>query len=136
LLISFSKSFISIGFEITIATINAIINLGNAIIKFLTNESVGLRLITIYLSKLKIIEAQKIEPRIIKIIFSKIKESAKKEEMKAKIVVRKIVAPIVEYLITSKLGQRNIISLLTPEQNKKKLEIELSFDIFKFNLNI
>jgi hypothetical protein len=136
LLISFSKSFISIGFEITIATINAIINLGNAIIKFLTNESVGLRLITIYLSKLKIIEAQKIEPRIIKIIFSKIKESAKNEEMKAKIVVRKIVAPIVEYLITSKLGQRNIISLLTPEQNKKKLEIELSFDIFKFNLNI
>ena len=61
---------------------------------------------------------------------------AKNEEMKAKIVVRKIVAPIVEYLITSKLGQRNIISLLTPEQNKKKLEIELSFDIFKFNLNI
>ena len=81
-------------------------------------------------------EAQKIEPKIIKMIFSKIKERAKKEEMKAKIVVRKIVAPIVEYLITSKLGQRDIISLLTPEQNRKKLEIELNFDILKFNLNI
>lgn len=69
-------------------------------------------------------------------IFSKIKERAKKEEIKAKIVVRIIVAPIVEYLITSKLGQRDIISLLTPEQNKKKLEIELNFDILKFNLNI
>jgi len=101
------------------------------------NESVGLILITIYLSKLKIIEAQKIEPKIIKMIFLKIRERAKNEEINAKIVVKKIVAPMVEYLMTSKLGQREIISLLTPEQNKKKLEIGPNFDILKkLNLNI
>ena len=44
---------------------------------------------------------------------------------------------MVEYLMTSKLGQREIISLLTPEQNKKKLEIGPNFDILKkLNLNI
>ena len=53
------------------------------------NESVGLILITIYLSKLKIIEAQKIEPKIIKMIFLKIRERAKNEEINAKIVVKK-----------------------------------------------
>ena len=64
-------------------------------------------------------------------IFLKIRERAKNEEINAKIVVKKIVAPMVEYLMTSKLGQREIISLLTPEQNKKKLEIGPNFDILK-----
>ena len=54
-------------------------------------------------------------------IFSKIRERAKNEEMKAKIVVRKIVAPIVEYLMTSKLGQREYNILANTRAKQKKI---------------
>jgi len=89
------------GFEITTATIKAMINLGNAIKKFSKMLSVFLRLITIYLSRLNIIVHQKKEPIIIKNTFSKIRLKAKYDEINARIEVRNIVKPIDEYFIIS-----------------------------------
>ena len=47
--------------------------------------------------------------------------------------VNKMVTPIVEYFIISKLGHFEIISLLVPEQNKKN---ELIGPIFKLKIFI
>mgnify|MGYP004291880515 CR=1 FL=1 len=56
---------------------------------------------TIYLSRLKIIRHQNIEPSIMYKRLSKIRFKAKKDEIKASIEVRKIVKPMEEYFITS-----------------------------------
>jgi len=118
------------GLEITTEIINAIRSLGKAKIKFFAIDCEGLKLITIYLSKLNIIRLQKIAPSIMKIGLSNIKERAKKEEINAKIEVKKIVTPIVEYFMISYLGHWIIMSLLTPEQNKKNLDTKLVNNIY------
>ena len=86
------------------ATKTAIINLGNETKKLFLTDSVGLKLITIYLSRLKIIAAHREDPTIIRKSESNISERAKKHETKAKRAVKKIVAPILAYLIISNLG--------------------------------
>tara|TARA_B100000941_G_C28475144_1_gene538699 strand:- start:746 stop:1066 length:321 start_codon:yes stop_codon:yes gene_type:complete len=95
-------------------------------------DSVGLKLITIYLSRLKIIAAHKKDPIIIKKSESKISERAKKHETKAKREVKKIVAPILEYLIISNLGHLYIKLLLAPEQIKRKFTMKLGFFTINF----
>tara|TARA_B100001113_G_scaffold77462_1_gene60675 strand:- start:506 stop:916 length:411 start_codon:yes stop_codon:yes gene_type:complete len=125
--ISFSNNLISIGFEITTATSNAIKNLGNETKKLFKIELVVLRLITIYLSKLNITADQKKDPRIIYKEFSKIRLNAKKEDTNANMQVNRIVNPIEEYLMISKFGHFKIKSLLTPEQNNKRFVIGSSF---------
>ena len=52
-------------------------------------------------------------------MFSKINEKAKKEEIKAKIAVKHMVRPMLEYLVISNLGHFSIISTLTPEHASK-----------------
>tara|TARA_B100001142_G_C14257721_1_gene625821 strand:- start:655 stop:858 length:204 start_codon:yes stop_codon:yes gene_type:complete len=56
-------------------------------------------------------------------------EKAKKDETNAKIDVKKIVAPMLIYFITSNFGHLEIISMLVPEQNKKNFSNKLNFFI-------
>tara|TARA_X000000950_G_scaffold2910_2_gene2990 strand:- start:8712 stop:8912 length:201 start_codon:yes stop_codon:yes gene_type:complete len=60
-------------------------------------------------------------------VFSKINEKAKKEEIKAKIAVKHIVRPMLEYLVISNLGHFSIISTLTPEHASKNRLKKLIF---------
>mgnify|MGYP001399575076 CR=1 FL=1 len=128
--ISFDKSFTSIGFDMEIAIKTPTRILGMALRKLFKNLSLDLRLETIYLSRLNIIKLQKMEAKYIKTGESKIIENAKYEEIKAKIAVKKIVAPILIYLITSNLGHFEIISRLAPEQKRKNFDSKLNLLIF------
>jgi|TARA_B100001059_G_C17678757_1_gene498492 hypothetical protein len=60
-------------------------------------------------------------------ILSKIKEKAKNEDTKARIVVRRIIAPIAVYFTNSNPGHLTKISLLAPEQNIRNLDNRLNF---------
>ena len=95
--------------------------LGKALTILYKKISSDVILETIYLSKLKIIKLQKNEPKILINKDSKIMESAKKDDIKANIEVKKIVAPILAYLIISNFGHFEIKSRLTPEQKRKNL---------------
>jgi len=76
------------------ATKKAIISLGIAIRKFFLKDPEDLRLKTMYLSILKIIKAHKKDNKTMIKWESKIKDKPKKEDIKAKKAVKKIVAPI------------------------------------------
>jgi|MDSV01.2.fsa_nt_gb hypothetical protein len=53
--------------------------------------------------------------------------------MKAKIEVKKIVTPILEYFMISNLGHLEIRSILTPEQKRNTLVIMLKlFSLLNF----
>ena len=60
-------------------------------------------------------------------MFSKINEKAKKDDIKAKIAVKHIVRPILEYFVISNLGHFSIISILTPEHVSKNRLKKLIF---------
>tara|TARA_B100000035_G_C21035210_1_gene570564 strand:- start:914 stop:1201 length:288 start_codon:yes stop_codon:yes gene_type:complete len=81
----------------------------------------------IYLSRLKIIAPHKKAKMILIIRFSKIIESAKKDETTASIAVKTIVIPILEYFVISNLGQFSNISKLAPEHLINNLFIKFTF---------
>tara|TARA_A100001015_G_C14805408_1_gene638651 strand:+ start:532 stop:888 length:357 start_codon:yes stop_codon:yes gene_type:complete len=69
----------------------------------------------IYRSKLKIIPAQRRARTVLTRRLSKMMESAKKEDTKARMVVKTMVIPMLEYLVISKRGQFFNNSRLAPE---------------------
>lgn len=111
--------------------------LGKALTVLFKKFSSYLMLDTIYLSKLNIIKLQKTEQNTTNWIESKIIEKAKKEEINAKIAVKKMVTPILTYLIISNFGHLEIISKLTPAQKRKNLVNKLmSWKLFKIKFNL
>ena len=64
---------------------------------------------------------------------SKTNEKAKKEEMVARMAVKKTVSPIQTYLVVSKRGHFSRSSRLAPEQNIKKLLKALILCLLEFN---